>query len=236
MIEEWRTGRGAQMRLLYKQFPVLLRGSKYATRLPIGTRENLESFPDTLAHAFYRDWYRPDLMTVVAVGDFDPKAMEASIRQRFSRIPAARKPRPREYAAVPDHAETLVSIESDKEYPNATVQLLWLDSTKRVRTTRSSGVRLVNGLYDRMVNARLGEITQRADAPFAFASTSRGAFTRTKDAHTFFAAIKGSEFERAASALLAEAERVRRFGFTAHGARARPHRVPALARAALRRA
>ena len=75
--------------MLYKQFPVLLQGSKYATRLPIGTRENLESFPDRLARAFYRDWYRPDLMTVVAVGDFDPKAMEASIRQRFSRIPAA---------------------------------------------------------------------------------------------------------------------------------------------------
>jgi cell division initiation protein len=35
---------------------------------------------------------------------------------------------------------------------------------------------LVNGLYDRMVNARLGEMTQRADAPFAFASTNRGAF------------------------------------------------------------
>jgi zinc protease len=214
VIEEWRTGRGAQMRLLYKQFPVLLRGSKYATRLPIGTRENLESFPDSVAFAFYRDWYRPDLMTVVAVGDFDPKAMEASIRQRFAHIPPARNPRVREYAAVPDHAETLVSIESDKEYPNATVQLLWLDSTRRVRTTSQFRRAIVNGLYDRMVNARLGEITQRADAPFAFASTSRGAFTRTKDAHLFFAAIKGSEFERAASALLAEAERVRRFGFT----------------------
>jgi len=214
VIEEWRTGRGAQMRLLYKQFPVLLRGSKYATRLPIGTRENLESFPDSLAPAFYRDWYRPDLMTVVAVGDFDPKAMEASIRQRFAHIPPARQPRVREYAAVPDHAETLVSIESDKEYPNATVQLVWLDSVSRVRTTSQFRRSLVNGLYDRMVNARLGEITQRADAPFAFASTSRGGFTRTKDAHIFFAAIKGNEFERAAAALLAEAERVRRFGFT----------------------
>ena len=214
VVEEWRLRRGAQMRLLYKQFPVLLRGSKYATRLPIGTRENLESFPDSLARAFYRDWYRPDLMTVVAVGDFDPKSMETSIRQRFARIPAVRQPRVREYAKVPDHAETLVSIESDREYPNATVQLLWLDSTKHVRTVSQFRRAIVNGLYDRMVNARLSEITQSPDAPFAFASTSRGAFTRTKDAHSFFAAIKGSEFERAASALLAESERVRRFGFT----------------------
>ena len=107
VVEEWRSGRGAQMRMTYKQFPVILRGSKYATRLPIGTRENLQSFPDSVARAFYRDWYRPDLMTVVAVGDFDPKRMEADVRQRFARIPAVRKPRTREYAQVPGHEETL---------------------------------------------------------------------------------------------------------------------------------
>ena len=215
VIEEWRSGRGASMRMLYKQFPVLLRGSKYATRLPIGTRENLETFPDSVARGFYRDWYRPDLMTVIAVGDFDVKQMEASIRQRFARIPAARKPRVRDYAQVPDHAETLVSIESDKEYPSANVQLLWLSTPKRVRTTSEFRRQLVNRLYDQMVNSRLSELTQRPDAPFAFASTGRGSFVRTRDVHSMFAGVKGSDFTKATEALLAEAERVRRFGFTA---------------------
>ena len=87
VIEEWRTGLSAETRVQNKQFPVMLHGSKYATRLPIGTRENLEHFPARLAEQFYRDWYRPDLMTVVAVGDFDVPEMEASIRTRFGRIP-----------------------------------------------------------------------------------------------------------------------------------------------------
>jgi zinc protease len=215
VVEEWRLRRGAQMRLLYKQFPVLLRGSRYATRLPIGTRENLETFPDSVARAFYRDWYRPDLMTVIAVGDFDPRQMEAEIRRRFSRIAGPARPRPRAYAPVPDHAETLVSIESDKEYPNASVQLLWLRDPQRERTVGDYRRALVNAFYDGMVNARLREIQQRPDAPFAYAGTSRGAFVRTKDAHYLFAGVKGSEFVKAAEALLAEAERVRRFGFTA---------------------
>ncbi|HKH93336.1 MAG TPA: insulinase family protein [Gemmatimonadaceae bacterium] len=214
VVEEWRSGRGAQMRMLYKQFPVILHGSKYATRLPIGTRENLETFPDSVARAFYRDWYRPDLMTVVAVGDFEPKKMEADIKQRFARIPAARKPRTREYAPVPGHEDTYVSIESDKEYPNASVALIWFSAPKRVRTTSEFRRSLVHGFYDRMVNARLGEIGQRPDAPFAYAGTGRGSFTRTRDLHQLYAAVKGSDFVKAADALLIEAERVRRFGFT----------------------
>jgi zinc protease len=214
VVEEWRSGRGAQMRMTYKQFPVILRGSKYAIRLPIGTRENLQSFPDSVARAFYRDWYRPDLMTVVAVGDFDPKKMEADVRQRFARIPAVRKPRPREYAQVPGHEETYVSIESDKEYPNASVSLVWFGSPKRARTSSEFRRALVNGFYDRMVNARLGEIGQRPDAPFAYAGTGRGSFTRTRDLHQLYAAVKGSDFVKAADALLIEAERVRKFGFT----------------------
>jgi len=214
VVEEWRTGRGAQMRMTYKQFPVILHGSRYATRLPIGTRENLETFPDSVARAFYRDWYRPDLMTVVAVGDFDPKKMEADIKQRFARIPPVSKPRKREYAAVPGHEETFVSIESDKEYPNASVALVWFSAPKRVRMTSEFRRALVNGFYDRMVNARLSEIGQRPDAPFAYGGTGRGSFTRTRDVHQLYAAVKGSDFAKAAEALLTEAERVRRFGFT----------------------
>jgi zinc protease len=105
VIEEWRTGRDAETRVQNRQFPVLFRGSKYAVRLPIGTRENLEGFADSLAIKFYRDWYRPDLMTVVAVGDFDVQEMEAGIRQRFAPLVGPVAPRVREFAAVPDHAE-----------------------------------------------------------------------------------------------------------------------------------
>lgn len=214
VVEEWRTGRDASTRVQYRQFPVMLQGSKYALRVPIGTKENLETFPDSLARKFYRDWYRPDLMTVIAVGDFDPAQMEASIKQRFAGLKMPAAPRTREYAAVPDHDQTLVSIETDKEYPLSSVGLLWLkphDSTLTVGDFRRS---LVRSFYDGMVNARLSEISQRADAPFAFAQGGHGSFVRTKDAYQLFAGVKESGFEKAAVALLSEAERITRFGFT----------------------
>jgi zinc protease len=214
VIEEWRSGRDASTRVQNRQFPVMLQGSKYAVRLPIGTKENLESFPDSLLRAFYRDWYRPDLMTVIAVGDFDVAEMQRAITERFSRVPKRAAPRPRELAAVPDHAETLVSIETDKEYPYATVGLLWLKPHRDERTVGDFRTGLVTSFFDGMLNARLSEITQRPEAPFAFASGGRGEFVRTKDAYQLFAGVKESGFASAAQALLAEAERVSRFGFT----------------------
>ena len=38
IIEEWRQGRGAAARMQDEQMPVLLKGSRYAERNPIGTR------------------------------------------------------------------------------------------------------------------------------------------------------------------------------------------------------
>ena len=214
VIEEWRTGLSAETRVENKQFPVMLHGSKYATRLPIGTKENLEKFKPALAEQFYHDWYRPDLMTVIAVGDFNLGEMEAAIRQRFGSIPAAVAPKPRTYALVPGHKETLVSIETDKEYPSASVALLWLkpkDSTRTVADLRRS---YVESLYDGMINARFEEAAQQPDAPFAYAGSGRGEFVRTRDAYQLFAGVKESGFTQAAQALLLESERIARFGFT----------------------
>src|SRR5690606_15077061 len=86
VIEEWRLGRGAGSRMLDQQLPVLFRGSRYAERLPIGTLESLRTASPSALRRFYRDWYRPDLMAVIAVGDFDPARVEALIRERFSGI------------------------------------------------------------------------------------------------------------------------------------------------------
>ncbi len=215
VIEEWRTGRSASARVQQRQFPVMLRGSKYALRIPIGTKETLETFADSSLRRFYRDWYRPELMTVVAVGDFDVKAMEAKIRERFARIPSRAAMPERSYADVPSHDETLVSIESDKEYPSKSVTLQWMKPSERTRTVGDERRDLVAGFYDAMMNERLQEMSQKPEAPFAFAGSGRGAFVRTRNVYQLVAGVKESAFVSAAEALLAEAERVRRFGFTA---------------------
>src|SRR5256885_14149794 len=115
VMEEWRLGPGAGARMRDKLFPVLLKGSRYAERLPIGKPEIIQNGKADRLKQFYADWYRPDLMAVVAVGDFDKAAIEKMISNHFASIPAATKPKPRTQYDVPDRPDTAYAIASDKE-------------------------------------------------------------------------------------------------------------------------
>ncbi len=110
IVEEWRLRRGAEARIRDKQLPVVFKNSRYAERLPIGLKEILESFKHDTLRRFYKDWYRPDLMAVVAVGDFDKKHIEALITKHFSAIPKRTDPRKRPVYPVPGNQETLFAI------------------------------------------------------------------------------------------------------------------------------
>ena len=167
VIEEWRLGQGAQSRMRDKQFPILFRGSRYAERLPIGTLQSLQTAKPSALRRFYREWYRPELMAVVAVGDFDADRIEAIIRQRFSGLSAPANARPRPLVPVPDHAEPLVAIATDKEAPYTTVELLYKQPVRTMKTVPEYRRAVVESLYNGMLNERFLEMTRRADAPFA---------------------------------------------------------------------
>ena len=83
VLEEWRLGLGADERIRDAQFPVLLKGSRYADRLPIGKPEIIRNVSHDRLKQFYTDWYRPDLMAVIVVGDFNKSAIEAQIKIPF---------------------------------------------------------------------------------------------------------------------------------------------------------
>ncbi len=215
VIEEWRAGLGAEERIREKHFPVLFRESRYATRLPIGDRKTLETFDHAALKRFYRDWYRPDLMAVVAVGDFDPKAIETQIRRHFGALPA-RPPSPeRSTFPVPDHDSTYVAIATDREATQSAVTVLYKQPVRDARTLGAYRRGIVESLYNSMLNDRLDELTQKPDAPFIGAGSSQGRFIRSKEVYVLAAAVKDGAMDRGLEAVLTEAERVDRHGFTA---------------------
>ena len=79
--EEWRTGNSAQMRMWEQQLPEMLTGSKYGTRIPIGTLDVINNFKKKDLEDFYKKWYRPDLQAIIIVGDID-EIGRASCRER----------------------------------------------------------------------------------------------------------------------------------------------------------
>jgi zinc protease len=212
--EEWRGRRGASDRMLRQWLPVAFKGSRYAERLPIGTEESIMAVTPSKLRAFYRDWYRPDLMAVIAVGDFDPAQIEAQIKQHFSGIPRRADAPSRKLYDVPANKTPLVAIANDKEATSSSVNLLFKLPASTTRTVGDYRRDLIEQLYLNMMNARFAEITQKPDAPFLGAGASKASFfARTTDAFQLGANVKDGGVERGLEALLTEARRVDQFGF-----------------------
>ena len=214
VVEEWRLGRGADGRVQDKQFPVLLAGSRYAERLPIGKKEVIETAPVSEIVRFYRDWYRPDLMAVIAVGDFDGAVIEALLKQTFGPFPAPsgalRRPEPR----VPDHPETLYSVVTDPELTMTVVSLYAERDVEPFVTVGDYRERIVSSLAGMMLSGRLDELAQKPDAPFLQAYAGVDQLVRTREAFSLAALVKDDGMRAGLEALLTEVERVRVHGFS----------------------
>jgi zinc protease len=215
ILEEWRLGLGAGARMQDKQFPVLLKGSRYADRLPIGRPETLRSFPYDRLKKFYTDWYRPDLMAVIAVGDFDPAVIEGLIKSHFTGIPGSASPRPRPTFNVPDQPSTLYSVATDPEATATTVSVYSKMAFRDQSTIGAYRQSLVERLFGGMLSDRLSELAEKPDPPFLAAASSRGLFVRSAEATSLNALVTEDGIERGLTELFTESDRVVRFGFTA---------------------
>ncbi len=214
VLEEWRLGQGAQQRMRDEYFPILFKDSRYAERLPIGTKEIIEGASYETIRKFYRDWYRPDLMAVVAVGDIDVDEMESKIKKHFSGLQNPTQERPRKVYEVPDHEETFISITSDKEQPYTMIQMFYKSDKLETKTYKDYRRDATHQLYNGMINARLAELTQSPEPPFMFGSTSYSSMVRTKSAYTSMAVVGQDGIEKGIKTLIEENQRVLKYGFT----------------------
>jgi zinc protease len=212
--EEWRGGRDADERMMQKWLPVFLHNSKYADRLPIGKMEIVDHFKPELLRKFRADWYRPDLQAVIVVGDFDQASMVKQVKETFSQIPAAKKPRKKQTYDVPNHKETLAAVATDKEAQYAVAQIFYKHPLKKTKTLGDYRQGLVEGLYNAMINDRLAELTQKENPPFLMANSGYGALFGPKSVYSSVAVCQNGKIEEGIKTVLLENQRVLKFGFT----------------------
>lgn len=218
VLEEYRLGLGADKRMMGRFMPKMMYNSMYAKRLPIGQKEILENFTYDKLTSFYKDWYRPNLMSVIVVGDIDVDEMEKKIKEHFSSYKNPKNEKPRTIFEVPNHKETFVAVESDKEAAFSQIRLMYKDYEKPKKEVTIGDFRtsLIEGLFSTMLNNRLEEKQNSPTPPFNFGYTFHGGtFARTKEAFQSFAMVAPDQQLGAIKVLVEENERVRLHGFTA---------------------
>ena len=213
VIEEWRRWLGAGSRISERQFPFLFAGSRYAVRQPIGDTAVLRRAPAETLRRFYRRWYRPELMAVVAVGDFDPAEVEARIRAEFGDVPPAPASRPR--TVVPFRDSTRYMVTADPELPRAQVAINWMIPERPDTSVADARRGIVENMYAGMLGDRLNEISLAPDAPFLDVGSYQGASLRGVETLVLAATVAEGGAERGLAAVTAEVERAARHGFTA---------------------
>lgn len=213
--EEWRMSLGANERIQNDMLKAVFNGSKYANRLPIGTMDVVMNFKRETILDFYNTWYRPDLMAVIAVGDFDPAVMENKIKDLFGKIEKPATPIVRPHESIPDNKEPIVKISTDPECPATAVEIFYKHPHNASLTVADYRNDLVGTLMSQMLSARFMEKALQPNPPFAQAAGAYSEFMGNKDIFMNFAALQNDKIENAVKELVTENQRMIQHGFTA---------------------
>ncbi len=212
VLGEWRDGLGAGSRVRDKQFPVLFQGSRYATRLPIGDTAIIAHANPGPMKRFYREWYRPDLMGVIAVGDYPVDSLKALIASRFGSLRGPARPRARLEAPVPEIPGTRVVIVTDPELSTENVSLMIRRREVSYRTEADHRHQILNQLFSLISGQRLTELARRPETPFAWAYLGPSSLIRDIETTQLGLTAKSGKAAASFEAVLRELRRLELHG------------------------
>jgi len=212
---EWRSRLSPDQRMQNEYFPVMYHNSLYAQRLPIGDPDIINNATYETVKRYYEDWYRPDLMAIVVVGDIDVADVEAQIKEMFGSIPSKANPRERKTFNVPMHDETLIKIVDDEEASFTRVNLMYKHDRIETNTIGDMRSSMIRRAYNGMLNSRLSELTKSADPPFVFAGSFYSSDVGDIDSYSSYAIAPEGKSEEALRVIMQENKRVQQHGFTA---------------------
>ncbi len=216
VMEELRLGKGAQDRMNKVLYPKIFNGSRYAQRLPIGKEEVIKNAKYEAVRRFYKDWYRPDLMAVVVVGDIELADAEKLIHKHFDKLKNPATPRLRTYAPIPARAVTEAAIVTDKEAQGNAVLIRYpVMEIKEKGTFGSYREKLLELLFTAMLNQRLQELAQLPEPPFLGGGSAVGRLTARYKSFSSSAGLGKGGPVPAINALVQENARARQYGFSA---------------------
>ena len=218
--EEWRLRRSAQQRMLENQLETLYPGSKFGKRMPIGLMSVVDNFKYNELRDYYHKWYRPDNQALVIVGDVDVDHIEAQIKELFKDCVLDPNAAQVVDEPVPDNEEPIIVVDKDKEqqYSQATVMFKHEATPKEQKGDLSYLLEnYATGMMSSMLNNRLDEMSQEPDCPFLQAYAYDGGYLLSNNVEAFTLSVmpKEGQIEAAVQAVVTEAMRAAKHGFTA---------------------
>ncbi len=146
----------------------LLAGTMYAKRDVIGPNAVLQQAGRDRFVDLYNTWYRPELMSLVVVGDIDVDLVERKVRAAFGSLQPRGPARPQpDLGHVPAFAGTRAFYHYEGEAPNTNVSIATITPYTKEPDAAAVHLRdLPRMLAHAMINRRLSILAKEENAPF----------------------------------------------------------------------
>ncbi|MCF3651859.1 M16 family metallopeptidase [Synoicihabitans lomoniglobus] len=215
ILSEKRTRDSVEWRSFVAELDFLYGDTRLAHRLPIGTEEVLSTANRDVFVDYYNTWYRPERMTVVAVGDFDIDQVESEITAAFSDLSArgpARNDPPTDHVQSIEGLRVLHHYESEAGNVAVGIQTA-VPFAEEPDTARNRLKDLPRDIALGMLNRRLAELAKQEGAPFSGGYAGAGSFYKISDTGSIELRALTGTWKEALKVAENELRRALQFGF-----------------------
>jgi len=215
VLDEWRLrAQGFNGRVGEAFQELILPETIYEGRLPIGDADSIEATDSDTLRRFYEDWYRPERMAVVAVGDIDIADMEERITDAFGDLEGPDQPKTWDSSSYVSPSDPRVSHLTDEEAAGASVTVVWPHATRTMDTVGDFQSVVALSMAMDILSNRLNDDALRGETPLLGSSALMFGYTRLIGLSGIDADARPSEVEKGLRAMLTEVRRVEEFGLT----------------------
>lgn len=191
------------------------KGSRFADRLPIGLKDQLETANSSQLIKYYQEWYRPERIAVIVVGDFDIDKVEKDVIKRFSKTKASAPAPDFPDLAVKVENRTVVHVVRDKIRPQ--LDLTWpAEDLSLSRPDSAMRHRLIEEIFLPTLQGRLSKLVATERRPFAGIAIGRqpGLAEVTGDSYILRLAAAPDSLLTGLATALTEVERIAQHGLS----------------------
>jgi len=218
--EEWRMHADQLMRMYENTLPILMPGSRYAHRIPIGDMSVIRNVTREALLSFYHRWYSPQRQALVIVGDFDASLMEGMVKKTMGKIPRRENSdSATQLSAIPDHLGVNYALNTDPEASSTMVYLMFEHKqfpAEQRNTMAYLRHNVISSLLQELLTQRIDEMARTQSTPIDYGMAYDRQFlvTRNREALTMAVMAKEGHALEALDSLVVQAARALQHGFT----------------------
>ncbi|MBO7555334.1 MAG: insulinase family protein, partial [Neisseriaceae bacterium] len=198
-------------RFYEKRATYLYPNSIFAKRFPIGKNEIIANTDQKTVKGFYQRMYRPDLMSVIVVGDIDEKEIEQKIKQHFNNLKVSGSLKRADKTLQPFEKGFANLVE--KEGGSAFIQVLFAEPYKNVDSDTDVRNILVRQYISSLLHLGFQKLNQELKSPQEVFYSNQNLFQQ-RNLNAFSIDIVDKQNEQSLGKIFSTIKGVRKYGFS----------------------